>query len=256
MSTVHIYREALVRARDEIEGFNPQSLTLAYINGLLAVGRKSGNRAGRKVKQATDEDRALRAGYEAGKSILHLVNEFNRSPAMVRSAILRAGGAMRGRGRKVSIGKPKNFDVFKERFNAGLTLEAIATEYGITRERVRQVLLRGGVDTSPRLKPLTEREIEAAQKYAAGENLSVCAVMAGVCDPTFKNSILPRAGVALRKRTRAGHDEMERRIDQVSQLHSERLTAKEISLKLGIPISTVYRDMWSRGISPNNARAA
>lgn len=149
--------------------------------------------------------------------------------------------------------------VFAERYLAGETLQQIADDYGLTRERVRQILRRIGVPSlGLRIEhrrgahELTDEEIAAAHAYADG---------------VLPKKIEQRFGLSrhqiLRAVDRLGFDRNPRgspfRIGdpqvitaRVEELYREGITSAEIAKKLGLCHQTeVYRWLKRAGVTPS-----
>lgn len=73
-------------------------------------------------------------------------------------------------------------------YRSGLTLQAIASRYGLTRERVRQILRRDGVPSMglkdrggrARQRPMSEAELRAVTLYASGKYPTEVAAATGL----------------------------------------------------------------------------
>lgn len=147
--------------------------------------------------------------------------------------------------------------VLAERYIAGATLQQIADEYGITRERVRQVLRKAGVPSlghrpehKRRAKPLTSTEEAGLDAIRNGERPSIVAERLGL-NLARLNGLRVRAGIPAKG---VGHwnrnPETEARAQEIAALYLQGLTAAQIVER--IPAlkwqPTVYRYLAIAGV--------
>ena len=88
--------------------------------------------------------------YESGMTLQELGEWYGVSVTTIRSRLKEAGVQIRNRGRKVGSELKDNKDRdsrIKERYQSGLSMTAVGEEFGISRERVRQILNSLGVGT-------------------------------------------------------------------------------------------------------------
>jgi uncharacterized protein (DUF433 family) len=111
--------------------------------------------------------------YAGGATTLALAMRYNTSAGHIVKKLASLGVRIRPPGNLAGDGvrKVKQADVYDivKRYRAGDTLQAIATSYGVTRERIRQIAFKAG--EPPRLFARIESGIErAAQKRGEIEN--------------------------------------------------------------------------------------
>jgi len=173
--------------------------------------------------------------YQSGLSLENTAQKHGCTIGTVRNALRTLGIEARPPGEAQKIGMShrddERFTRMKAMRDEGATLEKIATEFGITRERVRQIMNKRGVDTTKR--PPTPEERAAVEAYVAGENLEVAASRVGICDAAFKN-LVTRCGHAVRKRERATTVRFNERAKRCAALRAEGKSAEEIASIMGI----------------------
>lgn len=217
------------------------------------VGRHPGPHA-----NTIERGRRWAALYESGMSAIEIAQQEGTWPAAVYRALKVAGVEMRSRGRKSGILDEDRAAVFARRYLGGETLQRIADDFGITRERVRQVLRKTGVDSLGRrpehmrqARPLTDNEKEAAKLYEAG----VRPREIHKCFPeVILGPILKKVGVKVKPRgvwqIRPDDDRITR---EVAELYRSGFKAQEIADRVeGVQFAeTVYRYLAKAGISPS-----
>lgn len=174
------------------------------------------------------------------------------------------------------VADPKRAAEFARRYIAGDTLEAIAKDYSVSRERVRQVLRKCGVPslglrdhTKRKAEPLTEVEREAVRLYREGLCPSKISVrlrlplgrvhrareLAGVpAQPLGQWNKKPddaeiTAEVARLYQAGLGPTEIVRR------LHAAGLTTAAIAEALGRAVTYAYTIQNKLGLKPNRKPA-
>ena len=93
-------------------------------------------------------DPAIRL-YQEGFSLVAISARLDLSTTPIHKRLQTHGIKLRSRGRPRGIFSPWK-DQAIQLWNEGRTLQTIGTVIGVTRERVRQVLQRGGIDTKSR----------------------------------------------------------------------------------------------------------
>lgn len=126
----------------------PEVVKFPRIRHVGHKGRAAGKREPGELPSGKMElARILRSQYESGIPVTQLASEHGRAPGTITKYIVAAGGAVK-RGpmhaRKGVIDEARAND-FRDRYLGGETLQQIAADYGVTRERVRQVLRKSNV---------------------------------------------------------------------------------------------------------------
>jgi transposase-like protein len=208
----------------------------------------------------------MRGQYESGLTASALSAEHGIQIQTVYKYLRAVGTAMRPRGPGAAPSGVTDVDratAWRDRYLAGETLQQIADDYDVTRERVRQVLRKFGVDTlghRPEHRnqpaPLTEQQKLAAELYAQGIRPLEIKKRVG-----FKPSInlLTKAGVETKPvgswNTRPDDAEITR---TVADLYRAGLRAKEIVERvpaLRYP-ETVYRYLKKAGVAARQKAAS
>lgn len=148
--------------------------------------------------------------------------------------------------------------VFARRYLNGETLQEIANDHGITRERVRQVLRKAGVP-SLGLRPehrqkqheLTANELAAASAYRRGELPKVICERFSL-DRSQLHSACRRLNIEIRAPGAPFKSEPESTARTVASLYKEGATLEEIRARFGWShITYVYRWLKRAGVEPN-----
>ncbi len=253
------YRAALRRAVAALEQAAPQSSALAFAKDVLAKGAASKRRAGGRPKKAADEhDHQMAEAYLSGLPLIEVAKTFESSAATVRAALKRCGVSARPSGRpkgtKDNSEDPRALP-FADLYRSGKTLQEIGDQHGLTRERVRQILVMSGNDPKTIERPappMPERYQQAIAAYLAGDSLNIAANIAGVGDNAFRN-ILNRAGHKVRQPKRKFNAA---KVEHCAQLYSAGLPVEEIASTLGLGSApTVYRLLAHAGVRPSRMRS-
>lgn len=150
--------------------------------------------------------------------------------------------------------------VMARRYRGGDTLQSIANDFGLTRERVRQLLREAGVPSLGRrdqhkrqAAPVTDFEREVAAAYAVGDTQPDMLTKHFGINYADLHAILRRTGT---KRYGAGHwrkhPEDAERTKRVADLYRDGVTGKEIARLVGLgDQSHVYAYLAKAGISPS-----
>lgn len=177
---------------------------------------------------------------------------FEPSPAVMAAVALAA--------RTGKLPPPATEDreiVFARRYLNGETLEEIAGDFGLTRERVRQILRACGVPSlghrKPTPRPVTDAEREISAHYAAGETSpkDICAqygLAPHQLTLILRRTNTPRFGAGYFNR-RVDHDA---RLMQAADLYRAGLPVREIAAEIGLAAPEhVYIYLHRAGVSPS-----
>lgn len=147
--------------------------------------------------------------------------------------------------------------IFAKRYLNGDTLQAIASDYGLTRERVRQVLRKAGI-ASLGLRPehcqkahdLTPAEIAAAKAYRAGELPKAICEQYGL--QRFQLlTVCRRLGIAVRPTGAPFRSDYQETCEGVAKLYREGASLEAIRSEFGWShITYVYRWLRRAGVKP------
>ncbi len=140
--------------------------------GRAAGKRKPGELSPEKMELA----RLLRGQHESGMTCAALAAEHGVGVGTVRHYIKSAGGVINWPKKTASgVADEERANVMRDRYLAGETLQQIGNDYGLTRERVRQILRKTkvpslGLRDEHKQKPheLTEAELRAVDLYKSG----------------------------------------------------------------------------------------
>lgn len=110
--------------------------------------RKAGVR--RSAPSADLDPAVVRELYESGKTLAQVAEQLHCTPSMVYSLMRRAHIPRRGRGRPAGrVTNPARDRAMAGMRDNGATLQEIGDIFGLTRERVRQILNCIGYSTDP-----------------------------------------------------------------------------------------------------------
>lgn len=203
--------------------------------------------------------RAILPLYEDGDDIQALAAQFHRPISGIVRA-LKAVGVKRVRGtgalRKEGVIDIARAEAFAARYRGGATLEAIGKEYGLTRERVRQVLRAFGVEKlgwRPRgVRPVSDLDREIAERYEGGE--TVAALKIEYPDAPVEGAIL-RCGLRGKKMKEASA-RYDARAALVASAYVAGASFTEICAEFGFAHrENIYRHLRRAGVKPNRLAA-
>lgn len=223
-------------------------------------GRAAGKReAGELPPQKLEIARLMRGQYESGLTASAIAQEHGVAVMTVCRFIRAAGGTVhRGRPQATGTGvkNTDRADAMRAQYLGGATLQQIGNNFGVTRERVRQILRKTGVESLGRrpehnrqAHKLTDAELNAVDLYKSDVAPSEIAARTGV--PVFAlNAALHRLNIP---RKGAGHWLRKAKDEEVAALYIAGVPPKEIAARLGLSHETaVYRYLKRAGVKPRS----
>lgn len=147
------------------------------------------------------------------------------------------------------------------RYIAGETLQSIAADFDITRERVRQILRKAGVPSQgfrpqhmsrPR-STAEDRAERCVELLREGKTLVQIAEAVGDYVWNVRTALArrghhsPRKGPPIKESTKV-------RAEIAAQMYNEGATSTVIAARLGIPQPSIYRLLHMKGVTPNRGR--
>lgn len=246
------------------EWFNACKELLALIDVVIATGelpdlpkvvRFPTKRRAPTIKAVKRPPGALREGereeaekyataYREGMAAEQVASLFQQSAPRVRRLLIAIQCPMRKRGRphppqSLSDKNRARIDDIKARYVGGETLQQIGDAYGITRERIRQLLRKAGVPSlgtreehRRQAHPLTALEMEAARLYDLGAGPTAVEEQTGVKRAQIY-AILRRLNI---ERKGAGFfnrsPDYDERVEAVCRLYREGHGSTEIAKRL------------------------
>lgn len=202
----------------------------------------------------------FRAEYEAGGTLTTIADAHGVALSKVRRLLAAAGTDIRSRGRPAQPvpGNHERSVAMARLYRGGKTLEEIGVEYGVTRERVRQILRKIGVESLGLRKehvrqpdPLTEAQLQAVELYQADVRPREIEARLGVTIPQI-HAALKRLGI---KRKSQGawlvRPDDEQITAEVARLYRSGLSAREIAARVdGVNFpETIYRYLSKAGVA-------
>jgi DNA-binding CsgD family transcriptional regulator len=236
----------------ELERADPQSVVGARVRGLLDARRMT-DRHGPRRHYRTHDDECAKL-YLEGKSTYRIAAEIGISVQTVNAALRRKGVRARTAsiGRSVTTRKQDEtrVDLIRTRRAERKTLQEIGAELHITRERVRQICVKNGINTE---EQLTVEQQAAVDEYVSGKSLELVAATHNTSPITLRGWIT-RAGFSIRPSPKTAKRDPEtlRRAEKAEQLYLSGKSVSEISRELGFGAlgGPVYRLLAIRGIDP------
>jgi DNA-binding CsgD family transcriptional regulator len=209
--------------------------------GINGKGRPRGPR--NNAARIADDAARL---YLEGKAIIEVAAELDVSRTAVTKALALANVEIRN-GKK----NDHRIDRIMEMRSGGATLEEIGNELGITRERVRQLVILAGKKDDFAERPLRPEEIAAAAEYEAGGSLYFVAAKLGVGQFAARAVIL-KAGFKIRPGKMRNWELARQRAEEVARRYRAGEPAAEIAAALGFKKGEqIYRYFGLAGIKPN-----
>lgn len=148
----------------------------------IDVKVKPGLASNARMAEPSDWDREAAAMYESGRSLCHVAGQMKCSTDRVRGALRRCGMMARKKGPAQT--SDERTQIMIERYQSGATLQQIGDEHHISRERVRQLLVRAGFDPHPhgwnRVQRRIAREADVQRRVELGDTLPDIAAALGI----------------------------------------------------------------------------
>jgi transposase-like protein len=262
MSALTLLRDTVSRLIAEIDRLDPGNIEAARASGVMSavaamdfapiVEPSARKKAGRSTRIADERDHAMAASYRSGRTILEVATEFKACTGTVRKALDRCDVRARPKGPVYDKKRAPRVVKILELRAQGLDASDIGKAVGVTRERVRQILVREGVPTGQINKPLTDAERRAVDMYVAGASLDAAAEINNIPISRCRALIL-REGRTLRPSNRRGHtQEVLERAKRVAELYKSGWKVREIAAELGLPKpELIYRYLAIAGVRAN-----
>ena len=219
-----------------------------------------------KTVERTDAKRLVSA-YENGATLAQLSEVNDISLADLREILGNAGVEIK-RGRRPNVAPPRlgtkappKLDERTERmkvlYEEGKTLQEIGTEFGLTRERVRQVLRDANVESQGRRKredspeQLSAQDKKIARLYDKGTPPSELIVQFGI-NYSHLQTVLKRAGVDVKPKgffnRRPGYEKIR---DGIIRDYKNGVDTQIIADRYGLCGRTeIYKFIKREGVEP------
>lgn len=227
-----------------------------------AAGIKPGGKRPRGPRPKHSEKyAAIAEAYEAGRSLIECGQQFGVSEPVIRNALKAFNVTVRPKGGGPRRSRTESDDRVPQIMDMraqGATLEEIGAALGVTRERVRQIVIKAGVQDQFKHRPASLREREVMQQYADGAGLVYVSNLLGISTSRMR-SLLMRHGVPLRPAQKFSKrlPETISNAERAAALYHQGYKAKEIASQLGLPHATqVYRLLALAGTRPDRNAGA
>lgn len=249
----------LIRAVKELDAWGKYKDTIGAAEGLLDQITFT-----MQVEPDYVPDEELGAMYKSGMSMLDVANHAHVSAGRVSAALkklkikTRQRGNFEMRDRYAALHGERLAEMIRM-WGEGWTLDRIGTHYKITRERVRQLLSRSGVDTSNR--PVSREERAIVREYVAGAPMNFLEEKYKISTTRLRNCIL-KEGEEIRPSPRkGGHSPRFLRNSEIAaEMYLAGKPVREIAERLGYgkgkesaAAGTIYRMLAVQGIKRNRA---
>jgi predicted DNA-binding protein YlxM (UPF0122 family) len=179
------------------------------------------------------------AEYYKTHTLVETARHFATSYNVLRSLFLDNGIAIRKQGPYYDNGLADNdrAEIWAKRhFEDGETLQAIGTDYGVTRERVRQVVLKyksilGIADRDDLVK---KQNIESISRYAS-EGMSVTEIAEKISlSPVNVSKLAKKNNIVIPRKKKMRRDDIMETANQVAEMYQNDVAPRDIKLKLGL----------------------
>lgn len=242
----------------ELERADPQSVVGARVRGLLDARAMStalqGDRHPRPPKSERDDK--IAELYLGGLSYEATAKAVGCAIDTVKSALARRGIEPRrsGEGQKATAARQdeERIERIRQYREQGMTIQEIGDREGVSRERIRQICFRNGIDTTTR--PLKPEERAAVDDYSAGASLIEVAEKHGVTRGRLRKWIVQCGGaVSYARRRRQRHPKTLADAEIVARLYRQGRSTSEIAAEIGCAQPSIYRLLAIAGVSPNRS---
>ena len=189
---------------------------------------------GRKPFELDTE--AIREAYRSGQPLSQIAVKHGVDRQTIRARIKAMGEPLREP--PPQSAKTERNEWIVQSYREGASGADIARAFGITRERVRQILLRAG--HRPRLDKREqdqERNAQIVQSYHDGDTASEIAERHGITAPAVR-IVLRSAGVPLNEGSQIGQRHMERNAAIVTA-HEEGERRDSLAARFGLSLARV-----------------
>lgn len=190
--------------------------------------------------------------YKGGMSLLECENKFGACVQTIKKALKAHGIAIRTGGGRAPTGLAKIDEIMKLRAQ-GKSGEEIGMALGVTRERVRQIVLKCGKKEEFEDRPFKPSEIEALEAYRNGQSLDYVSEQLGVSKVTARKYLV-RYGIKIRpSRKRAeGRARTEAIAGKIAARYQAGESLPEIARECGFAKpEQIYRYLAIAGVKPN-----
>ena len=203
--------------------------------------------------------------YENGESAPAIAADLGVTNAAVYNTLKKQNVTVRPKGTRSGKGgdpayRERDLLMAKLYTDENMTLEQVAERFGVTRQRVQQVLARLGVQIRPRgdyprERMLTaEQERDAVGRYEAGERTVDIANAFGVSIHVVYGC-LHRAGVPCRN---PGAARKEFDVDEAAAMYESGMSVFDIAPHFGVSAMCIHRRLKEHGVKfrPSGPKAA
>jgi DNA-binding CsgD family transcriptional regulator len=208
-----------------------------------------------ETRRILNEEEVIRA-YEEGGTAEEVGRMLGIAHSTVRRVLKRHGIPGRRRGRKIGPPSQRNLEIAAI-YQSGKTLQQTGAQFGVTRERVRQIIGRVGVPSRPAgpgNSPLTsERREEAVRLYRKGKSRAAVAAMLRMGPKTVRQ-ILDAEGVAHHKCGRRSRPEQRRRQKAMVQMYQRGETLTAVARAFHASVAWVRKVLINHGVKARGKR--
>jgi hypothetical protein len=204
-----------------------------------------------RIEKRDRDDAEVKRLYESGHSLMSVGERMGHTPAWVTASLARTGTPTRPRGPGAYCPNPERTERIRAMRANGWTLEEIGATENITRERVRQLCHKAGIDTSESHE-LTAEQKAAVAEYIAGGSLNLVSAKYGVGTSGLRNWVVRSGKIPRRESTRRTGEKTQAAAKRAADLYRAGKSGREIADALGLSKpEMVYRFLAIAGIKPD-----
>jgi hypothetical protein len=190
---------------------------------------------------AMEFDVPAMAEYYTSHTLVETARHFLTSYTVLRSLFLEASVDIRKQGPYYSNGLADNerAEIWAKRhFTDGETLQAIGTDYGVTRERVRQVVSKFkstlGKQSNERNDIQETQNVALIEQYAdKGMSVTEISEMISVSSVNVAK-LAKKNGINIPRKKKLRRDDIVETATQVAEMYQNDVSPRDIKLKLGL----------------------
>lgn len=222
-----------------------------------AHGIKPGGRPRGPKPKGFEKYPAIAEAYEAGETLLGCSAKFGVGVPVVQRALLAHNVTVRTKGSGAQlvnsgVGGAERIASIMAMRAEGKSLEQIGAVLNVTRERVRQLVVRAGLSDEFAKRPRSAEQLAILREYADGLNLNATAEKLGVSTGMVKKWLIQES-IAIRPSPKFPRRNVKttENAERAAALYRKGLKGREIAETLGLNApEQIYRLLAMSGVKP------